>query len=163
MNLFDIVITLCLIAAGIKGFFNGFIHQASSFISMILGIWVAYTFCGKVTSFLLQYFEISRAVLCVVAFAFLFIAVSLTVALIGKGLNKLIRLAMMGWLDRFLGLITGVVEAMLVILVLVIVFSTLADVLKYHEPLYLRKSLLYDDLKSLAFTVFPYFKDLIFH
>nr|MCR5003589.1 CvpA family protein [Bacteroidales bacterium] len=84
MNLFDIIITLILIIAGGRGFFNGFIHQASSLISMILGIWTAYTFCGKAAGFLLKYIEINPAVVNVVAFALIFIAVSVVVGLIGK-------------------------------------------------------------------------------
>ena len=97
MNIIDAIILICLIPALIQGLRKGFISQAISIISLIVGIWASAQFAGSVTAWIAQYITASEQVLKIVAFSLILIAVFLALGLIGRLLESILNFAFLGW------------------------------------------------------------------
>lgn len=125
MNWLDIIVLIPLCWWGFKGFRRGFIYEVFSLLALILGFWVARRF-----SFLLaEWLNIPLAG--TVAFTITFALVLFLVHLAGKGMQKVVKIALPEIIDHLLGLAFGVCK---VVLVFSIVFYLLNMVDK-HEIL----------------------------
>jgi len=161
MSTIDIVILICFIPAIVRGIQKGFVEQAISLISIILGIWASFKFAEIVCAFLVPYLEIGEPIVHVISFVLIFLAVALILHFIEKLITKVIKLVMLGWLNKLLGVVFAMLKALLVIGVLVMLFNTINTngVLVSEEKL--AESVLYEPIKDFAYTVFPYFKELL--
>jgi membrane protein required for colicin V production len=161
MNLLDIIILICLIPAFIQGIFKGFISQAISLISIIVGVWASAHFTDIVYQWLAQYISGSEQVLKIAAFAIIFVAVIVVLILVGKLLEKVIELVMLGWLNRLLGAVFALAKWLLVMGLIVIGFNALNETFNLVNQETLAQSHLYQMINNLANIVFPYLKNLL--
>ena len=88
MNILDIILLICFVPAIIQGLRKGFIAQAISIISIIVGIWASARFAGIATTWIAQYITASEQVLKLVAFALILVVVFLVLAALGKMLKN---------------------------------------------------------------------------
>ena len=161
MNTLDIILLICFIPAIIQGLRKGFIAQAISIISIVVGIWASARFANIVTAWIGQYIGASEQVLKLVAFALILIAVFLVLAALGKMLEGVFRLVMLGWLNKLLGMLFALLKTVLIVGLLIIVFTSVNDTFKFVHESVLNESVLYPPLKKLAFEVFPYLKEIL--
>ena len=84
MNIIDAIILICLIPALVQGLRKGFISQAISIISLIVGIWASAHFAGVVTEWISQYITASEQVLNIIAFAVILIIAFVVLGLTGR-------------------------------------------------------------------------------
>ena len=140
MNIIDIILLVCFVPALIQGITKGFIPQAVALLSIILGAWL-------------------RAA----AFAVILVAVSLVLNLLGKGLEKVLKVAMLGWADKLLGAVLSFLKAFLVVGLLVIVFDALNSKFSLVPQQTIDESVLYGPLKDAVDLVFPYLKEIVMH
>lgn len=161
MNILDIILLICFVPAIFQGIRKGFIAQAISIISIIVGIWASARFANIVTAWIARYITASEQVLKVVAFALILVLVFLVLAALGKMLEGVIRLVMLGWLNKLLGVIFALIKTGLIVGLVIMAFSSLNDTFKFVQESVLNESVLYPPLKKLAFDVFPYLKDML--
>ena len=161
MNILDIIILICMAAALIEGLVKGFISQAISVISLLVGIWASSRFAGMVCEWLSQYISGSEQTLHIVAFAIIFIVVILILGLVGKMLEKIISFVMLGWLNRLLGTALALVKCMLILALLATAFNAINEALHLVNPETLAESKFYPTIKGFADIVFPYLKSLL--
>ena len=161
MNILDIIILICLIPALIQGIFKGFISQAISIISLILGAWASARFTDTVYQWLAQYIPGSEQSLRIAAFVLIFIVVIVGLTLLGKLLEKVIKLVMLGWMNRLLGAVFALVKWLLVMGLLAVAFNSINETLGLVKPEVIAQSHLYPMLTGIADTVFPYLKNLL--
>ena len=161
MNILDIILLICFVPAIIQGFRKGFIAQAIAIISIIVGIWASARFANIVTAWIGQYITASEQVLKVVAFAMILIVVFLVLAALGKMLEGVFRIVMLGWLNKLLGVAFSLLKMVLIIGLLIIAFTAVNDTFKFVQESVLNESVLYPPLKKLAFEVFPYLKEVL--
>lgn len=161
MNILDIILLICFVPAIIQGFRKGFIAQAIAIISIIVGIWASARFANIVTAWIGQYITASEQVLKVVAFAMILIVVFLVLAALGKMLEGVFRIVMLGWLNKLLGVAFSLLKMVLIIGLLIIAFTAVNDTFKFVQESVLDESVLYPPLKKLAFEVFPYLKEIL--
>lgn len=161
MNILDIILLICFVPAIIQGFRKGFIAQAIAIISIIVGIWASARFANIVTAWIGQYITASEQVLKVVAFAMILIVVFLVLAALGKMLEGVFRIVMLGWLNKLLGVAFSLLKMVLIIGLLIIAFTAVNDTFKFVQESVLNESVLYPPLKKLAFEVFPYLKEIL--
>ncbi len=161
MNTLDIILLICFIPALVQGFRKGFISQAIAIISIIAGVWMSARFADVVSGWLGQYIQGSEQVLKVVAFALIIVAVIVGLTLLGKLLESTIRLVMLGWVNRLLGVIFSLLKTGLIVGLLIMAFCSLNDTFKFVNEETLNSSVLFPPLKNLAYSVFPYLKDLL--
>ena len=162
MNILDIILLICFIPAAIHGFQKGFISQVIAIISIIAGVWLSVQFASEVTVWLAQYIQGSEQVLKVVSFALIFIAVIAGLALLGRLVEGTVKLIMLGWLNRLLGVVFSLVKASLIVGLIIMAFCSLNNTFQFVSEDVLNQSVLFPPLKNMAYTVFPYLKDLLF-
>lgn len=161
MNILDIIILICLIPAVIQGLRKGFISQVISIISLIAGIWASVRFADLASQWLSQYISASEQVMKITAFILIMVVVFIVLALIGKLLEATIKLVMLGWINRLLGMIFSLVKCILILGLAVLAFNSLNDTFGFVKPEQLSGSVLYPIIKDIADSVFPYLKSFL--
>ena len=161
MNILDAIILIALIPAIIQGIRKGFISQAISIISIVVGIWASARFASIVTAWVSQYITASEQVLKIVAFALILVFVFLVLGLLGKLLESVLKLVMLGWVNRLLGVVFSLMKAFLIIGLVIIAFNSLNSSFGIVNPEVISDSVLYGPLKNLADAVFPDIKNML--
>ena len=161
MSILDIILLICFIPALVQGVRKGFIAQAISIASIIIGIWASSRFTEVVSEWLGKYITVSDQVMKVVAFALIFIAVFLVLAAVGKLLEGMFKMVTLGWLNRLAGLVFALLKTSLILGILIMVFTSLNDTFDLVSEATLNESVLYPPLKEAAFKIFPYIKDML--
>ena len=157
----DIIILLCFLPALIRGVMKGFIEQAVALVSLVLGAWLAFKVSTVVGEWLQPFFKVSETVMHVISFAVIMIAVVLVLFVIGKLLTGISKIVMLGWLDRLLGLVFALLIAGLLVGIGIILFDTLNAKFELVDNAVLDEAVLYSPLRDIAYTVFPYLKELL--
>lgn len=162
MNVLDIILLICFIPAVIQGIRNGFIAQVISIAALILGVWASARFTPEVSTWLAQYITVSDQVMKVISFTVILLMSFLVLALIGKFLEATFKLVMLGWLNSLLGAVFSLIKAGLVIGLVIMAFCSLNNTFNFVSEEVLNESVLFPPLKKMAYTVFPYLKELLF-
>lgn len=161
MNVLDIILLICFIPAVVQGLRKGFIAQAISIISIIAGVWASARFANIVSAWIGQYITASEQVLKVVAFALILIAVFFILGILGKALEGVFRLVMLGWLNRLLGVVFALLKTGLIVGLAIMAFDSLNATFHFVKEPVMAESVLYPPLKKIAYEVFPYLKDML--
>ena len=162
MNILDIILLICFVPALVQGFRKGFISQVIAIISIIAGVWLSFRFATIVSGWLGQYIQGSEQVMKVVSFALIFVAVIALLALLGKLLEGTVKLVMLGWLNRLLGMLFSLLKAGLIVGLVIMAFCSLNNTFNFVNEEVLNSSVLFPPLKDMAYTVFPYLKEMLF-
>ena len=161
MNILDAIILICLIPAVIQGLRKGFISQAISIVSFIVGIWASARFANVVTAWISQYITASEQILKIVAFALILVVVFIVLGLVGRILESILNFAFLGWVNRLAGVIFSLLKTFLILGLIIIAFNSLNTTFGFVKPEVLADSVLYTPLKNIADTVFPYIKNML--
>lgn len=161
MNILDIILLLCFIPAIVQGVREGFIKQLISIVALIAGVWLSFEFSTLVGEWLGQYIEGSEDALKIVAFALILVVTIIGLSLVGKMIEKVFKLVMLGWLNTLLGIVFSIVKVGLVVGLLIMLFEPLNASFDLVQEDYLNSSLLYPKMKELCNIVFPYLKDIL--
>ena len=144
-----------------QGIRKGFIAQAISIVSIIAGIWTSARFADVVGGWIGQWITASEQVLKIVAFALILIVAILALAALGKLLEGMIRLIMLGWLNKLLGVVFALLKTGLIVGLAILVFSSLNATFDLVQESVINGSVLYQPLKKIALEVFPYIQNII--
>ena len=162
MATLDIILLICFIPGIIRGISKGFLEQALALAGVVLSVWAAFRFSTLVSTWLKPYLDVSETTLNVISFALILVAITLVVFLLAKLLTKVAELAMLGWLDKLLGLVFALAVNALVIGVFIIMFDTLNQKFGLVKPEVLDGSVVYTTLRDICYFVFPYLKAFFF-
>ena len=157
----QIILLICFIPALVQGIRKGFIAQAISIISIIVGIWASARFADVVAAWVAQYITASEQVMKIVAFALILIVVFFLLGLLGKALEGIFNFVLLGWLNKLLGVVFALLKTALIVGLVIMAFSSLNDTFHLVKEEVLNESVLYPPLKKVAFDVFPYIKDML--
>lgn len=161
MNILDIILLVCFIPAIISGLRKGFIAQVVAIISIVLGVWLSVKFATLVGNWISQWIEASPQLINIISFAIIFIAVAVLLFTIGKLIEATIKIIMLGWLNKLLGVLFSMLKCILIIGFLIIIFEAINDTFGLVPESYLSDSLLYTPFRDIADSVFPLFKELL--
>ena len=162
MTTLDIILLVCFLPGIIRGLSKGFLEQALALGGVVLSVWAAFHFSARVSTWLKPYVDMSERALNAVAFVVILVAISLLVLLVAKLLTKVAELAMLGWLNKLLGLVFALAVNALVIGVFIILFDTVNVKFGLVKPEVLDGSIVYTSRRDLSYLVFPYLKELFF-
>ena len=160
MNIIDIVLLMCFVPGVIFGIKKGFMVQACTLVGFVVSVWCAWKFAVLLGSYLAPHFNLSLSLTNTIAFAIILVIVSILFALLGKLLAKLMKVVMLGWLDKLLGVVLALLVTLAILGVLTIVFDSLDAHWHIIKSDILKNSALYQGIKKIALTVFPYLKQL---
>ena len=118
MNFADLLFLLIAIFFVIKGFIRGFISEFMSMAALILGLIAALMFQNQVAALLKDMVK-SDTFRPLVAFFILFIGTYIVIKLLEMLLHNAIEAIKMNSLDRLLGILWGLLETSVIILIVV--------------------------------------------
>jgi membrane protein required for colicin V production len=101
----DILTGTLLIVAILQGIRNGFIKALLSFFSFFIGLIVAYQLAGWVARQLKEYTKIESHWLPFISFIIVLLAVLFLIRWVSGLLQQTAEVLMLGWLNKFLGIV----------------------------------------------------------
>ncbi|WP_212000410.1 CvpA family protein [Chitinophaga sp. HK235] len=101
----DIVFAIIMVIALYKGYTRGLIVAVFSLVAVTLGLAVALKLSAVTATLVQQRWDIHSRWVPMLCFVCLFVGVALLVRLGASALQKLIEMAMMGWLNRLGGIL----------------------------------------------------------
>jgi len=155
MAIIDIVLVALLGFGLIRGFFKGFFVEVASLVALIAGIYGAIHFSYFVADLLMEHVDWSEKTINITAFAITFIIIVLVIALAGKALTKLAGFAALGFLNKMLGGVFGLLKIGLILSILLIIFDKMNNTITFVDEEHTKDSILYEPVKSLAPMLFP--------
>lgn len=161
MGILDIVLLICFVPAIVQGISKGFVQQAISLISILVGVWTAGRFSSMVVSWLSSYFTIDPRLLNIISFTIIVVVAILLLYWIGQLLTKVIKIATLGWLNRLLGVVLSIVTTALLLGLLILLFEGINAKFELVKPTKLEDASVYCALRDFGNKVFPFLKSLI--
>lgn len=126
MSTLDIVVVGVIVLSGLLGIYWGFIRQVLSVVGLVAGLVLAQRYGGRAADALAS-FSSNDALVQVLGFVFVLLAVSAVVSLLATLLRRFVGLLFLGWLDHLIGGVLGLLQGALlstVLLLIVAFFST---------------------------------------
>ncbi len=157
INLLDIVLLVPLLLFAFNGYKKGIIIEIATLAALVLGIYAALFFSGYTANLLTGSFNISTEYLNIIAFIVTFIGVLIVVMFIGKLLEKVINLLMLGIVNKLAGALFGILKGALLLSILIFLinyFDTDASIIKKEAR---TQSVLYKNVEPVAPWIYEKF------
>ena len=149
VNPVDITFLLLWLFFIYRGFRTGFIQQLGQIVSIIAGYIAANQLHLIAFDYLIPYIP-NPSVRNVLSYILLFIVTVVIIQIIAKIISKLINLILLGWLDKLLGMMLGLLKAIFISTILIFLIEAFPQSADLRERLK-QDSLLYgicDTLKE---------------
>ncbi len=158
IGLLDIIILVIIAASAIWGIFKGFVTQIVSIAAMLLGLWCAFRFTAQLSAQVkeLLSLELAQDIMHVIMFAIILLAVMIVSHFIGKGIEKIIQLSMLGWLNRLLGFLFGAIKATILLSIVAYVVNYANNLLHIIPQSVFSASQGYTFLLNFQQKIFPF-------
>lgn len=158
MNYIDLVLGILLIVAAIQGFRKGFIIEFASLAALILGIWGGIKFSDFSARLITKYTGFHSEYLTIIAFFVTFILIVILIHIMGKMLDKIVKAAMLGFLNRLAGIIFGVLKTALILSILIMLFDEIDENVHILPTKQKQESQIYTPMKQVVPTLLPFIK-----
>lgn len=113
LTYFDLVVAFIFFFFLVRGLWIGFIRQLAAFFALVGSYYLAGQYAAKILPFTERFVDNPKLTF-FVSFALIFLVAAIVFTLIGKVLHRVMQITLLGWLDRFSGLILGGVKAAVV-------------------------------------------------
>jgi membrane protein required for colicin V production len=153
--IFDLLFFAAMLVAVICGFIKGLVRQLLGLAGIFVGTYCAYKLSLKLTEWWHGHFNVDAEVMKIVVFVILALIIYALVIWLAILLDKLLKMAMLGWINRLFGMIFGAIK-------IVLIFSALAYAIHYlkqtgMEVMNTGDSVVYDYLIVIADSIFFFF------
>ncbi|HEX2536185.1 MAG TPA: CvpA family protein [Chitinophagaceae bacterium] len=159
----DIIALLLLVLALFKGLRNGLVLAVFSVLAFIIGLAAAVKLSALAAEYIEKNFDVSQRWLPVLAFLAVFLLVVIAVRIGARAVEKVLQLALLGWLNR----LGGVVLYMLLYLFVYSVVLFYAEGLRLVRPETAQASVTYPYIAPLGpkvinglGVVLPFFRSM---
>lgn len=159
----DVIIIAFIAVFAISGIFKGFVRQIVSILAIVFGTWCAFKFTGLLAQKANGWIEIDIApnTLNLILFIAIFIVVMILAHFIGKGIEGLLRLSLLGWLNRLMGFLFGALKAVIILSIAVYFINYINGLFDFIPDSFLKDSKGYAFLERFGQDFFPFLKKLI--
>lgn len=155
MIIIDIILVAIFIFAGFRGYQKGFVIQLASLVGLILGIWGAIKFSDYTAGLLTEHFHLTTQYLPLIAFAVTFTAIVIAIHFIGKAIEGVFDLAMLGFANSILGVVFGVLKTAFILSVFLVIIEKADTKINILPKDIAEKSIFYRPIERLAPSIFP--------
>jgi len=150
MNTLDILLLIPLAYGLINGFIKGFFKEIASLLGIILGIYAARIWALNVSDWLSTWLDYSEKVLVPISYILIFLIVAIGLNVIAFMLEKLMKFASLGWINKLGGAAFGLLKFALILSILLSAFTMLNSHIKLVEKETLEESLFYTPVKNFT-------------
>ena len=123
MNLLDIAILIIVALTTIRGFSRGIIQEASTILGLIASFLLASFYYKDLAFWLARFLPNHKILLNFFGFIFIFILGIFLFNFLATITRGTIRLVLLGWLDRILGSLFGLIKGTIIIFILVTILT----------------------------------------
>ena len=161
--LLDLIFAVIIVLAIIKGYQRGLVVGLFSLVAVIIGLAAAMKLSTVVAGYIGKNVKVSDQWLPIISFAVVFLIIILLIRLGAKAIEKVVQVAMLGWVNRLCGIV-------LFAAIYIVVFSVLlfyAEQMKLIQPETINKSVTYSFVQPWGpkaingfGSIIPVFKDM---
>jgi membrane protein required for colicin V production len=155
MNWLDAIIVVILILSLVMGFINGLIKEVASLAALILGVWGAIKFSTFTAGKLYDYFDMSGHYVGIIAFIVTFAIIVVIIHFVGILADKLVNAVSLGFLNRILGIVFGLLKSVLIMSVVFVVLNALDARRSFLPHETIEASRFYNPISDIAPAIFP--------
>ena len=150
MSWLDIIILLPLLIGLVRGLMKGLVIEITSIVAIILGVLGSRLWGAMFATWLLRQFAWPESVCVVLAYALLFVGISILLHLVAKLLTKLFKKVSLGWLNRLLGGLFGIIKWGIIVLAIVLCIHQLDKQFNFIQKDLKQKSVVYMQAAPLS-------------
>ncbi len=155
MNFLDIILILPVIWFAYKGFTKGFIIELTSLVALVLGVFIAINFSYFAADFLTDNTKIAHKYISIIAFVITFIAIVIAAFAVGKLLEKVINLILLGFINKIAGCLFGILKAAFILSVIIFIINSFDSKQAVITKKIRENSILYKPIASIAPYIIP--------
>jgi membrane protein required for colicin V production len=138
-----------------KGIKNGLFTEVASFVSLLLGIYIAIKFSSLMQEALMQHVSWNPNTIQAVAFILVFILVVIGVYFLAKILTGIADFAFLGWLNKLGGGFFRVLKTIFIISILIALFEKINFNETFAKKETLDNYIFYNPIKKVAAFAYP--------
>jgi membrane protein required for colicin V production len=124
--------------------------EIASIVAIVLGYIGSRLWGAMFAAWLIKQFSWPETVCMVVAYALLFIGISLLLHILARALSKLFQKVSLGWLNRLLGGVFGTLKWAIIVLTLVLCVHRLDEQFQFIQPDLKEQSIIYMQAAPLS-------------
>ncbi|WP_291147422.1 CvpA family protein [Flavobacterium sp. UBA7680] len=155
MSFFDIIVAALLVYSLYKGIKNGLFVEVASFISLLLGIYLAIKFSSLIADMISKHVSWNPNNIQITAFILTFILVVIGVYFLAKILTGIADFAMLGWMNKLGGGFFRILKTILILSIFIALFEKINFNNTFAKKETLDKSIFYNPVKKVAAFVYP--------
>lgn len=155
MSYLDIFLGGSLIYGFVRGFWNGFFIELASFVSLLLGIYVAIKFSYLTKSIVASYVSWNPKTIQIVAFILTFILVVIGISFLAKFLTKMANKASLGIVNKVMGSVFGLLKMILMLSVLLSLFQKINFDYTFAKKSTIDNSYFFNPIQKTAEIIYP--------
>jgi membrane protein required for colicin V production len=129
---------------------RGLVIEIASIVAIVLGYIGSQLWGAMFAAWLIKQFSWPETVCMVVAYALLFIGISLLLHILARALSKLFQKVSLGWLNRLLGGVFGTLKWAIIVLTLVLCVHRLDEQFQFIQPDLKEQSIIYMQAAPLS-------------
>lgn len=161
MSWLDIILLLPLLIGLVRGLMKGFVIELTAILAVVFGFVGMKIWGSAFTIWLIKQFAWPDAICSVVAYALIFLGITISLNLIAKLLSKLFKAVHLGWLNRVGGAIFGVAKWTAIMLLVVLCVHRLDDQFHFFKQDLKKKSIIYTYTTPLSEKAWAQVKDKV--
>ncbi|MDD2465722.1 MAG: CvpA family protein [Desulfobulbus sp.] len=123
LTYFDLIILFICIVFLLRGIWVGCMRQLGTILALIGGYYLAGQYAGTLLPWAERVVD-SPKVTFLMSYSLIFFAAVILFTVIGNVLQRFMRITLLGWLDRFGGLVVGGMKALVVTSLIYMVFAS---------------------------------------
>ena len=155
MNFLDVFILIPIVWFWIRGISKGLVIELATLAGMVLGILGAYYFASYGQDLLKEYFSFSDRTARIISYIVIFLVIWIVVYLIGRAIDKSVDAVAMGWFNKILGGIFGLIKGVLIVCLVLFLIEKTDPNSRIIKPNVKEKSLLYEPLMKAVYFITP--------
>lgn len=155
MSLFDMIFGAILAFSLYKGIKNGLFVEVASFISLLLGIYIAIKFSSFMKEIIMKHVSWNPNTIQVTAFILTFIVVVIGIYFLAKILTGIADFAFLGWANKLGGGFFRILKTILIMSIFIALFEKINFNNTFAKKETLDHSIFYNPVKKVAAFVYP--------
>lgn len=155
MSFFDIIVAALLAFSLYKGIKNGLFVEVASFISLLLGIYIAIKFSSFIKELIMKHVSWNPNTIQVTAFVLTFILVVIGIYFLAKILTGIADFAFLGLPNKLGGGFFRVLKTILILSIFIALFEKINFNNTFAKKETLDHSIFYNPVKKVAAFVYP--------
>ncbi len=155
MNYLDIILIIPLLWGIFRGFMRGLVMQIATFLAFAGGIWVAVHYNQQVEQLLREKVGMTSEYTPIIAFLCCFIMVMLLVLATGKIVERIMKAAALGLVNKILGAVVGFAKYAFLTCMIIFILDRLNNKMGLYSKDAGNESLMYKYFLKVPQYVYP--------